>query len=383
MFSHRLAYSHEYERKLRVGLAGCGGQAFRNILPSFQYAPVDLVAVCDIDSARAAAYARTFGALRSYGDYQEMLAREELDAIFLATGYDANAHPRYPQQAAVAMRAGFHVWIEKPPASSVKDIEEVRAVQEETGRQVGVGFMKMFTPSAAKVKKIIARSDFGAPTSMYLRDPEKLPLQSDRGNPQKMIYLLDHIVHPASLIHHLMGQIRRIYVEEGPAGEAVITMKFTSGACGVLHLPWGQSGMSPMERLEIVGQGANVVVDNNVRLTYYRPGHRGLGSNEYGRIGDYTGADDDAPLHWEMDGYSGQPYNMHLFYQGYAPEILYFCERLLKDEPIAIAGLGDAWHVMRFYETLRTITSAPIELASAPAWTLRGDSEERSGVAPE
>ena len=373
MFSHRLSYAHEFKEKIKVGFVGCGGQAFRNLLPCFQYAPVDLVATCDNDIERAEAYARQFGALRSYSEFEKMLANETLDAVFLATGYNENSLPNYPPQACKAMEAGCHVWIEKPPASSVAEIEMLHKVKHDTGRQIGVGFMKMFSPSAHKVKEIMSSKEFGSPTTFYLRDPEKLPPLKDRNVPSKMVYLLDHIVHPGSLIHFLMGPLKRLYIEEGPDGEAMLVMKFKNKACGVLHMPWGKSGTSPMERLEVVGQGANVVVENNTRLTYYRPGHRGLGNFEYGRIGDFTGADDHAPLYWEMDCYSGQPFNMHIFYQGYAQEILYFSQCLLQNKPVSIGGIGDAWHIIRFYEALQSVGNIPIEFDDAPTWTWQRD----------
>ena len=369
--STRLSYRHEYERRLRVALVGCGGQAFRNILPTFHYAPVELVATCDVDAGRAAAFARDHAAARSYGDYRTLLEKEAgaLDAVFLATGYDAAGAPLYPLQAPLALEAGLHVWMEKPPAARVEQIEALREVRDRTGRQVGVGFMKMFSPAARKVHEIIRRPEFGRPTTFYLRDPEMLPPREVRHDLRRMVYVLDHVVHSASLIHHLMGPVRRLYLEEGPGGESVVTLKFTSGACGVLHMPWGQSGMCPKERFEVVGQGANVVVENNHRLTYYRPGHPGGGPYEYGRIGDFTGADDCAPLVWEIDGYSGQPFNMHIFYQGYAEEVLYFCQCLLEGRPVRLAGLEDAWHITRFFEALQSAGDQPVELPDAPAWT--------------
>ena len=66
-------FRHEYDRRLKVALAGCGGHAFRNILPALNYLPVDLLATCDIDASRAEAYARTFGAQRSFDSFDQLL----------------------------------------------------------------------------------------------------------------------------------------------------------------------------------------------------------------------------------------------------------------------------------------------------------------------
>src|SRR5438094_634840 len=131
-----IRYNYEYERRLRVAYLGCGGHSFRNVLPCFQYAPADLVAVCDLQEARAAAFARQFGARRSYTDYVAMLAEERPEAVFIVTGYDRGGRPTYPQLAEQALRAGTHVWIEKPPAASAAEIRALMEVERETGRFV-------------------------------------------------------------------------------------------------------------------------------------------------------------------------------------------------------------------------------------------------------
>ena len=50
------------EAEIRVGFIGCGSHAFRNIFPTFQFAPVDLVATADLDVEKARAFAKKFSA---------------------------------------------------------------------------------------------------------------------------------------------------------------------------------------------------------------------------------------------------------------------------------------------------------------------------------
>ena len=57
------------ERKIRAGFIGCGGHAFRNVYPTFKFAPVDLIATCDLDESRAEEFARQFGAHRHYTNH--------------------------------------------------------------------------------------------------------------------------------------------------------------------------------------------------------------------------------------------------------------------------------------------------------------------------
>jgi predicted dehydrogenase len=92
-----ITYNHEYQRKLRTAFIGCGSHAQRNVYPTFQYAPVDLLAVCDLEISRAEACARQFGARKIYADHREMLEQEKPELVFIVTNYDADFRPRYPK----------------------------------------------------------------------------------------------------------------------------------------------------------------------------------------------------------------------------------------------------------------------------------------------
>jgi predicted dehydrogenase len=344
-----LRYNFEYARRVRAGFVGCGGHAFRNVYPALRYAPVDLVAVCDHNLERAKVYAREFGAAHAYASHTAMLEHEQLDAVFVVTNYDEQSRPRYPQIACDAMQAGDHAWIEKPPAASVAEIEQMQAIERQTGKFVQVGFKKMFFPAIAKVKDITLQPEFGALSSIYARYPQGLPSPELRTDRLAMLGFLDHLFHPASIIHLIAGEVAALLYTWEPRSKASITsLRFRNGGIGTLQLVSGQSGTSPLERLEVVGSGANVVVENGVKLTYYRPGRRGPGG--YGRQPNYIGPDGGAPLVWEPEFSLGQLYNKGLFLLGYAQETLAFCESVLSNTPPAKAGLSDALALLRWYE---------------------------------
>ncbi|MCS6862737.1 MAG: Gfo/Idh/MocA family oxidoreductase [Abditibacteriales bacterium] len=347
----RVTYRHEYLRRIRVGYIGCGGHSYRNVLPTFAYCPIDLVATCDLDADKARAFARQFGAERFYADYREMLTQEALDAVFIVTGYDRQTRkPLYPPLAMDAMQAGCHVWMEKPPAASADEIRAMMAVSEQTKKFVMVGFKKCFFPAIEKVKDLIGREEFGHVGTIYVRYPQSIPLpeQMRRYEPPAVGFL-DHIVHPASILVYLMGDIQSVFYERSPNGSGSALLKFANGATGVLHLTAGQSGTSPLERLEVTGSGANVVVDNGIKLTYYRPGARGA----YGRSSHYFGADEQAPIYWEPEFSLGQLYNQGIFLLGYWGEVYHFAECVLNDRPPRRCDLRHALEVMKLYEAFK------------------------------
>jgi predicted dehydrogenase len=348
--SNRIAYNFEYDRRIRAGFIGCGGHAWRNVYPTFQYAPVDLVAVCDLDAGRAEAFARQFGARHACTSHAAMLEAHDLDAVFIVTNYDERGHPRAAALALDCLAAGCHVWMEKPPAASVAEVDALIAASRAAQRFVMVGFKKMFFPAIEKAKSLMSRPDFGAPASAAIRYPQSLPAEDGRGDDARMAGFLDHIVHPASILLYLMGKTHSVYfLRDAASGGVSASLRFESGAVGTMHLAAGQSGISPLERVEVVGRGANLVVENGVRLTYYRPGSVG----EYGRVGNFTADDDSAALHFEPEFSLGQLYNKNLFLLGYAQEVRAFCDCVLRGEAPDRAGLEDAREILRLYEAFR------------------------------
>jgi predicted dehydrogenase len=343
----QITYQFEYADRIRCAFIGAGGHSFRNVYPALQYAPVDLVAVCDLDQERAADYARLFGAARTYRDHREMLEREHPTAVFIVTSYTPDGRVQATDIAADCLRAGAQVWTEKPTAASVAEILSLQATARDAGRFVMTGLKKVFTPAMEKVKEIISTPEFGPVGSLSVRYPQHLPAVQDRSDLNAMRGFLDHIYHPAAVINFLMGPVARLSYEREPVtGSSVTSLRFASGAVGSLHLAAGAAASSPLERVEVTGRDANVVVDNSVSLTYYRPG-AGLA---YGRSGSYVVADEVAPLHWQPEFSLGQLYNKNLFYLGYVPEILHFCESVLADRPPAKGGLDDSLAIMRLFE---------------------------------
>jgi hypothetical protein len=147
-----------------------------------------------------------------------------------------------------------------------------------------------------------------------------------------------------------MGKIGHFSYEWEPFnGGSVTSMKFLSGAVGTMHMTAGISGSGPLERLEIIGEGANVVVENGVKVTYYRKAER----PSYGRSQSYLVNDDVAPLYWEPKFSLGQLYNKNISYLGYVPEILYFCESVLNGQPPRKGDFTDSLEILKLFEGYR------------------------------
>lgn len=345
-----ITYNFEYERRLKACFIGAGGHSYRNIYPSLRYAPVDLAAVCDVDGGRAADYAQLFGARRSYTDHREMLAAEKPEVVFIVTAYHPDGRVQATDLAQDVLATGAHVWMEKPTAASLAEVRDLEAASERHGRFVMTGLKKMFFPTIEKLKSIIDSPEFGRVSSIAVRYPQALPPPERRGDLVAMQSFLDHIYHPAAILLHLMGPVDRMSYEWEPAnGAAVVSLRFKSGAIGSLHFAAGQSGTSPLERVEVIGDRANAVVENGVRLTYYRR----AALPAYGRAASFIQGDHEAPIVWEPECSLGQLYNNNLFTLGYVPEILHFCDSVLAGTPPVKGTLQDAAQIMALFEAFQ------------------------------
>lgn len=342
-----IRYNFEYERRLKACFVGAGGHAYRNVYPTFRYAPVDLVAVCDLDQRRAQEFARIFGGERAYADHHQMLAAEKPEVVFIVTSYAEDGHVQATEIARDAVNAGAHVWMEKPTAASRREIEDLKALGERTGRQIMTGLKKTFFPAIEKLKDIVSAPEFGRLTSLVVRYPQSLPPREDRLNLVKMRSVIDHIYHPGAILHYLGGPIERASFEWEPvSGASVTSFRFKSGAVGSLHLAAGQSGSGPLERVEAIGEGAHAVVENGTRLIHYRKAKL----PSYGRAASFIQPDDSAALLYEPENSLGQLYNNNMFTLGYVPEVLHFCEAVLEGKPLQKGTLDAAIEIMKLYD---------------------------------
>jgi len=340
-------YNFEYDRRLKACFIGAGGHAYRNVYPTFRYAPVDLAAICDLDEDRAKGFARVFGAERTYADHRAMLAAEKPDVVFIVTNYAPDGKVRATALAKDCVAAGAHVWMEKPTAASRAEVEDLMAASARTGKQIMTGLKKTFFPAIEKLKDIVTASEFGRLTSLVVRYPQGLPPPDKRGDLVAMQSVIDHIYHPGAILHFIGGEIERASFEWAePTGATVASLRFKSGAIGALHLSAGQSQGGPLERVEAVGEGSHAIVENGVKLTHYRKARM----PSYGRAASWIQPEEAAALLYEPEFPLGQLYNNNMFTLGYVPEVLHFCEAVLEGRAVTKGTLEAALEIMKLYD---------------------------------
>lgn len=146
-------------KKLKIGVVGVGNIALAHIQAYQKNDRVELYAFCDVDETRLKARAEEFGVAHTFVDLDEMLALPELDAVSVCT-----INCMHAPCALKAIRAGKHVLVEKPMATTLQDAEEMKAAAEKAGVLLMVGFVCRFGSDTAVMKDFI---DDGALGEIY------------------------------------------------------------------------------------------------------------------------------------------------------------------------------------------------------------------------
>lgn len=152
-------------KKAGFGLIGTGLWGEMHARTYTSSPEVDLKAICDLREDRAKEVAGKYGVKDWYSDYKELLERDDISAVSIATPDFAHT-----DIAVAAAKAGKHILIEKPLATSVEDCEKIlAAVKEAEGIKFMVDFHNRWNPPFVNAKTAIDKGELGKPMLMYVR----------------------------------------------------------------------------------------------------------------------------------------------------------------------------------------------------------------------
>jgi len=144
------------ERKIRIGMIGCGQIAQHHMRTYKEIPEAEMVACSDINEAAARASSETFGIPDVYTDFHEMLRREDIDAV------DVCLHNNYHMPATVAaLQAGKHAYCEKPMAGAYVDAKRMLDTARETGKHLHIQLSTLYANETKAAKELIDLGEVG------------------------------------------------------------------------------------------------------------------------------------------------------------------------------------------------------------------------------
>ncbi len=236
---------------LKVAVIGCGSIAkHRHLVEYHAHPEVEITAVCDIVEERAKEMAEKYKA-KAYTSYEELLAKENIDAISVCLPNALHA----PVSIA-ALNAGCHVLCEKPMATSREEADQMIEAASKNNKKLMIAHNQRFVPSHVKARKLIADGEVGRiysfRTAFGHGGPESWSADGRDSwffkKEQAFIGAMGDLgVHKADLLRYLLGEdfVEVASFVETSAKEnsdvddnAVFILKTKSGVIGTLAASW-------------------------------------------------------------------------------------------------------------------------------------------------
>jgi predicted dehydrogenase len=212
--------------------------------------------VCDSSAERLEAQAPRFPTARATSDFDEMLADPDLEAVAIATPV-----PTHFELARSALSAGKNVLVEKPPALTAPEAEELRALAQARDLALMPGHLLLYHPGVRKLRELVDSGELGEVLCLYGNRQNLGKIRKD----ENALWSLG--VHDLSVILYLVGEEPSELWARGhafltPGVEDVVFcfLRFPSGKIAHMHLSW----LDPhkMRKITVVGKEKMAVFDD-------------------------------------------------------------------------------------------------------------------------
>ncbi|TVR29108.1 MAG: gfo/Idh/MocA family oxidoreductase [Spirochaetaceae bacterium] len=251
---------------LKAAVIGAGRMGGIHANGYFRHPRARLVGICDVDGQRAQSVASLTG-VESFTNLGQMLETARPDVVSICT--DAAHHL---ETVLAALEAGAHVLCEKPMSGNVADIQTMIEAAARKRLQLGASFNHRFARVAQKAREYIDGGEVGEIcfVNMWLTIAVAAEVS-------EYFHLRSLHGHSFDMMRYLAGDIAKVHgFLSKPAGRTyysncAVGMTFKSGAVGTLIGSYDMSNLHPMERVEVGGTKARLVLENvTAGLTCYR-----------------------------------------------------------------------------------------------------------------
>ncbi len=264
-------------RTARIAFIGAGNHSTESLYPNIPMIPeFELVAVCDVVPERASRTARRYGA-QAFNDIEKMLDTIQVDGCCVCGPWDM--HHAVSLQV---LRRSLRLFVEKPPAPTLREAEELLETAQQHNTWGMVAFMKRFAPANILAREFMASSAFGTLSSMTLMHGCG-PYDDIR----RMMYF--NGIHLVDLGRFLGGEVERVFAYQTDGGKGNFGLSATwmlkNGAVAQLNQNSGQTWADCFEAVYLTGAQAGIYLDASREVKVMYPGAQfapGKGLSLYG-----------------------------------------------------------------------------------------------------
>ena len=262
---------------IRLGMAGLGKMGLSHLAIARAHPEIDVVAGCD-STAYLRSVLNKYTGLRCYGDYDDMLAKEKLDAVLIATPSRFHA-----PMVRKAVDRGLHVFCEKP---FVLDVDEGEGLMRDAaGRELTtqVGYHYRFVGSFREAARVVASGALGTVHHVRVEAYGPVVLRPTGGTWRSAKTegggaLYDYACHAIDLVNYVFaaprsvsGVVRHGIFSRDVDDEVYATLHFASGASGQLSVNWSDESFRKMStKISVWGTNGRITADRQECQIYLR-----------------------------------------------------------------------------------------------------------------
>lgn len=262
-------------KKLKWGVIGSGGIAFRRTIPEgiIPAHNAELVAVCDVNEELARKSGEKFS-VRFYTNENDLINDTEVECVYLAT--PVHLHFR---QAEKVLKAKKHALVEKPITMKVEEGKKLVFIAKRNGVKLGVDFMMRFNTINQKIREMVLNEELGkivmARAQLSCWYPpikgawRQIPKLGGGGSFIDMgchcMDLLEFIIN--SRIKEINCMIDTLIHKYRVEDTAVALVKFANGAIGIIDSCFSIPDNSSKNVLEIYGSKGSIIAMGTIGQT--------------------------------------------------------------------------------------------------------------------
>ena len=259
---------------INVAIIGAGNFVKRFHLPNLsKIGDVRIYAIASATGANAENIARKYGAAYATTDYRKVVEDKNVNAVIITTRHNLHA-----KIAIEALRKGKHVFVEKPAAMNMDELEALTSAVEKSKGVFMVGFNRRFSPHISRAMKEIGKTS-GPIIVSYIVNAGKLPTDHWIYDPvEGGGRIIGEGVHFIDLVNHIIGDspvdicvksIDSSVSSIKPGDNMVITLKYRNGSLGnIIYTSIGNSSY-PKETIHIERNGIVVeIIDFKETVIY-------------------------------------------------------------------------------------------------------------------
>ena len=267
-----------------VGMIGAGNFAQANILPFLKGdAKISLNGICTAKGLTARSVAEKFGFAYCTSGADEIVRDENTQVVFIATRHDSHAY-----YVAAALRAGKHVFVEKPLCLDESQLNEITEAycglpsQTSALRHLMVGYNRRFAPLSLKLKEFVGHAN-GPVTVVYRVNAGAIPSDNWYQDPDQGGRFIGEGCHFVDYGQFLTDSAPLRVTASGIAtvdrpllltDDLVVTIEMENGSLvTVIYSASGDASM-PKERIEFFGANSSAVLDDFKVLTLFTGGKK-------------------------------------------------------------------------------------------------------------